>query len=188
MTQEHPVVARYMATFGAAIKGIDAEERAAIEQEIRSHIAEATAAGKPLEDVLEALGPAEALARAYAVELLMNPRNTRIRSVAAFLKLAATVVVASFATLIVATILGSVGITFTASGLAMIMVGMLETSGIHLPGVELNGVPPGWVVASGPLMIVIGLAAFVLLRSYIRFVGRAMRKTLPRAGNELARA
>lgn len=188
MIHQHPVVARYMATFGAAMMGIDAAERAAIEQEIRSHIAEATAAGKPLEDVLEALGPAEALARAYAVELLMNPRNTRIRSVVAFLKLAATVVVASFATLIVATILGSVGITFTASGLAFIMVGMLETSGIHLPGVELNGVPPGWVVASGPLMIVIGLAAFVLLRSYIRLVGRAMRKRLPRAGNQLARA
>jgi hypothetical protein len=140
--KEHPVVARYMATFGAAIKGIDAEEHAAIEQEIHSHIAEATAAGKRRQ----------------------------------------------LATLIVATILGSVGITFTATGLAAIMVGMLETSGIHLPGVELNGVPPGWVVASGPLMIVIGLAAFVLLRSYIRFVGRAMRKTLPRAGNELARA
>jgi uncharacterized membrane protein len=178
--QEHPVVARYMATFGAAITGIEAEERAAIEQEIRSHIAEATAAGKPLADVLEALGPAEALARAYAVELLMNPQNRRIQSVARFLKLAATVVFASFVTLIVATILGSIGITFTASGLAAIMVGMLETSGIHLPGVELNGVPPGWVVVSGPLMILVGLAAFVLLRSYIRFVGRAMRRTLPR--------
>src|SRR5262245_18006888 len=129
--REHPVVARYMATFGAAIKALDTGERAAIEQEIRSHIAEATAAGRPLDDVLEALGPAEALARAYAVELLMNPQNRRIQSVAGFLKLAVTVVVASFATLIVAAILGSIGITFTASGLAAIMVGMLETSGIH---------------------------------------------------------
>src|SRR5262249_6233976 len=89
VSQGHPVVARYMATFGAAIKGIDAEERAAIEQEIRSHIAEATATGRSLDAVLTSLGPAEALARAYTVELLMNPRDRRIQSVTAFLKLAA---------------------------------------------------------------------------------------------------
>jgi uncharacterized membrane protein len=178
--QEHPVVARYMATFGTAIKGIDAGERAAIEQEIRSHIAEATAAGRSLDEVLTALGPADALARAYSVELLMNPRDRRIESIAAFLKLAATVVVASFATLIVAAILGSIGISFTASGVVVVAIGVLETSGIHLPGVQLSGLPPEWVTVLGVPLAVIGVGALVLLRKYIRFVGRAMRKTLPR--------
>jgi uncharacterized membrane protein len=178
--QEHPVVARYMATLGASIKGIDAEERAAIEQEIRSHIAEATAAGRPLEDVLTSLGPSEALARAYAAELLMNPRDRRLTSVVAFLKLAAIVVVGSFATLIVVTILGSVGITFTASGVVVFAIGLLEASDIHLPGVQLSGIPPEWVIVLGLPIFAIGVAAFVLLTKYTRFVGRAMRKRLPR--------
>jgi uncharacterized membrane protein len=178
--QEHPVVARYMATLGTAIKGIDAGERAAIEQEIRSHIAEATAAGRSLDDVLTALGPADALARAYSVELLMNPRDRRLASITAFLKLAATVVVGSFATLIVVAILGSVGMSFAASGVVVFAIGVLETSGIHLPGVQLSGVPPEWVIVLAVPFFLIGVAALVLLTKYIRFVGRAMRKTLPR--------
>jgi uncharacterized membrane protein len=178
--QEHPVVARYMATLGTAIKGIDAGERVAIEQEIRSHIAEATAAGRSLDEVLTTLGPADALARAYSVELLMNPRDRRLESVAAFLKLAATVVVASFATLIVVTILGSIGLSFTASGIVVFAIGLLEASDIHLPGVQLSGIPPEWVAVLGAPIFAIGVTAFILMMKYIRFVGRAMRKTLPR--------
>ena len=67
-------------------------------------------------------------------------------------------------------------------------IGVLETSGIHLPGVQLSGLPPEWVIVLDAPLCVIGVGALVLLRKYIRFVGRAMRKTLPRSGNELARA
>jgi hypothetical protein len=80
--QDHPVVARYMASFEASIAALDPGERLAIAQEIRNHIAEATAAGKPLDDVLRSLGPAETLARAYVVELLMNPRTQRLKAAA----------------------------------------------------------------------------------------------------------
>jgi uncharacterized membrane protein len=177
--QEHPVVARYMAAFSAAIQAIDSAERAAIEQEIRSHIAEATATGRALDEVLTALGPAEALARAYSVELLLNPRDRRLASLAAFLKLAGIVVVGSLATLIVVSILGSVGVGFTASGVAAFAIGLLETSGIHLPGVQLSGIPPEWVIVLAVPFFLIGVAALVLLTKYIRFVGRAMRKRLP---------
>jgi hypothetical protein len=62
--------------------------------------------------------------------------DRRLASIAAFLQLAATVVVGSFATLIV-------------------------------------------IVVAVPFFF-IGVAALVLLTKYIRFVGRAMRKTLPR--------
>ena len=179
MTHEHPVIARYMATFGVAIKRLDADERAAIEQEIRSHIAEATAAGRSLDDVLTALGPADALARAYTVELLMNPHDRRLKSVVAFLKLAATVVGVSFATLIVVTILGSVGVSFTASGVVVFAIGLLEASDIHLPAVQLSGIPPEGVIVLAVPIFAIGVAAFVLMMKYIRFAGRAMRRTLP---------
>jgi len=179
VTQEHPVVARYLAVLGASIAGIDADERAAIEQEIRSHIAEATATGRPLDEVLTSLGPADALARAYAAELLLNPRDQRLTSVVAFLKLAATVVVGSFATLIVVTILGSVGVSFAASGVVVFAIGVLETSGIHLPGVQLSGIPPEWVIVLAAPLFVIGVAAIVLMTKYVRFVGRAMKKRSP---------
>jgi len=54
--------------------------------------------------------------------------------------------------------------------------------------VQLSGIPPEWVIVLGAPIFAIGVAAFVLMTKYIRFVGRAIRKTLPRAGNELARA
>jgi uncharacterized membrane protein len=180
MMHEHPVIARYMASFEASITALDAVERTAIAQEIRNHIAEATAAGRPLDDVLRSLGPAETLARAYVAELLMNPRRSRLESAAAFLKLAGIVVAGSAATLIVVTMLGSVGIGFTLSGLLVFGIGLLETAGIHLSGVQLSGIPPGWVTVMSAPIVAIGVVALVLLRTYIRFVARTMRKTLPR--------
>lgn len=176
MTEDNPVLVRYMASFEGSLKVLDAVERRAITQEIRNHVAEATAAGRPLDDVLRALGPADALARAYAVELLMNSRSRRFAGLAAFLKLASIIVVGSFATLIVVSILGSIGISFTASGLVVFGIGILESSGIHLPGVQLSGVPPGWVVVLALPFFAVGIVALVLLRRYIRFVGRAMRR------------
>jgi hypothetical protein len=114
------------------------------------------------------------------VELLLHPRGRRVASLLAFTKLAAIAVVGSFATLIVVTILGSVGIGFAASGVVVFALGVLETSGIHLPGVQLSGVPPEWVVVLGLPVLAIGVGALVLLRSYLRFVGRAIKKTLLR--------
>ena len=178
--QDHPVVARYMASFEASIAALDPGERLAIAQEIRNHIAEATAAGRPLDDVLRSLGPAETLARAYVAELLMNPRTKHLEAAARFLKLAGLVVAGGFATLLVVTMLGSIGITFTASGLVVFGIGVLETSGIHLPGVQLSGIPPAWVIVMGPPLIAIGVVALMLLRTYVRFAARTMRKTLPR--------
>lgn len=46
------------------------------------HIAEATDAGGSLDVVLGSLGPADALGRAYAVELLLHPQNDRPRHAA----------------------------------------------------------------------------------------------------------
>ena len=45
--------------------------------EIRQHIADAQAAGRTLDDILNALGPVDALARAYALELAISPRSAR---------------------------------------------------------------------------------------------------------------
>ena len=77
MTLGHPVVERYLTRFDAAISEFEFEEREEVTHEIRSHIAEAQAAGRALDAVLQTLGPADVLARAYAVELALNPQGRR---------------------------------------------------------------------------------------------------------------
>ena len=72
--QTHPVIDRYLGSFAAAFDEFEASDRDEIVQELRNHIMEARASGTNLDSVLEALGPADALARAYAVELALNPR------------------------------------------------------------------------------------------------------------------
>ena len=53
MKQQHPVVERYMTHLETAIGGLNPADRGEVLQEIRNHIAEATAAGKPLDVVIE---------------------------------------------------------------------------------------------------------------------------------------
>jgi uncharacterized membrane protein len=76
MTVDNPLVERYLTAFSAGLAQLAPSERAEVVAEIRQHIADATAAGRPIDDVLKALGPVEALARAYQLELLVSPRAT----------------------------------------------------------------------------------------------------------------
>ena len=88
--QGHPVVERYLACFETSINEFDFPEREEITHEIRNHIAEAHAAGEELDAVLQTLGPADVLARAYAVELALNPHaKRRVRTPGGVLKAAA---------------------------------------------------------------------------------------------------
>ena len=180
MTQEHPVVARYMAQFEQSLREFDYPERQEAVHEIRNHVAEACAAGKQLDGVLTALGSADLLARAYAAELLLNRRTSRrMQSVVGSLKLAGLVAVVSFATFVVVGLLGTAGIGFVASGAAMIVIGVLEQAGIHLPGVQMSGVAPVWAIAFGLLVFAIGIFALVGLRAYVRFIIRAGKTFRP---------
>ena len=96
MTQAaNPLVRRYLDELAAALgrTPLPLAEQAAIVGEIESHVAEAIVSGVPLADVLERLGGAEELARAYGVESFLNPRPERTatrfgRSLAHTLRLA----------------------------------------------------------------------------------------------------
>lgn len=175
MKQQHPVVERYVAHLEAAIGGLDAADRREVLQEIRNHIAEATAAGRPLDVVIESLGPADALGRAYAVELLLHPQNDRPRHAAErWFRIVGLVVVLSIPTLVAMSTLGSVGISFVASGLFTFVVGVLEAAGVF-PWPHLIDLPPVVAIFLGPAMLIVGAVALVALRFYIRFVVRAVR-------------
>ncbi len=87
MTQGHPVIERYLTCFETSISKFDFPDREEVTDEIRNHIAEARAAGRALDAVLQTLGPADVLARAYAVELALNPQATRrLRTSGGFVK------------------------------------------------------------------------------------------------------
>ena len=73
--EAHPVIERYLGRFETAFNEFEIAEREEIMLELRNHIAEARAAGTPLDTVLATLGSADLLARAYAVELALHPRE-----------------------------------------------------------------------------------------------------------------
>ncbi len=176
MTQEHPVVRRYMTHFEQAMEEFDFPAREEVTHEIRNHIAEACAAGKELDAVLQSLGPADALARAYAVEILLNRRaNRRVQRLFGSLRIAGLVALTSFATFMIVGVLGMIGIGFVPIGLAIILIGVLEQVGIHLPGVQMNGVAPVWAMALGLVPCLVGFVALFGLRFYIRWVIRTVR-------------
>ncbi|MES1158855.1 MAG: hypothetical protein ABUL42_03070 [Terricaulis silvestris] len=178
--QENPVVTQYMARFEAALGRFRLPEAREIAMDVRSHIAEAQGYGKSLDEVLATLGPADALARAYAVELLMDaPKNARGDKVMRFFQLLAIVIAGSFLSLIVATIFGGFGISFALAGMILIVGGGLEALGVHLAHVQTGGLPPLATMALGPVAFAIAWGCFWLLGLYVKAAARAVRRMLP---------
>jgi hypothetical protein len=63
----------------------------------------------------------------------------------------------------------------------MLLIGILEATDTHLPGVRMNGISPIWDIVLGPVVVAIGLASLALLRVYLRFILRTFRRVLPGA-------
>lgn len=184
MTQEHPLVERYVGRLRDGLSALTPQDRDEIVRDIRSHIAEAAAAGTSLDAVLTALGPADVLARAYAVELLLNPVQGRSSSrsfAPRFFALAGALVVTSIPTIIAVSVLGSVGLSFLFSGVVVFLAGLLDAAGVGFPFVDgtLTQVHPVFAVALGPVMSVVGAAALVALYYYLRWLGRVLTRSLP---------
>lgn len=175
----HPRVERYMAHLEQAISGLDPEDRREVLQEIRNHIAEAMAAGKRLDAVLESLGAADALGRAYAIELLLHPQSNRRQNVVQrWFTIVGLLVVLSIPTLIVVSTLGSIGLSFVAAGVASFVIGVVELAGV-LPALHLSDLPPGVPILAGPVLLAVGVMSLAALRFYVRFATRAVRAALP---------
>lgn len=182
MTDAPPLVERYLAKLDSGLQGLPAPERAEVVGEIRNHIAEATAAGQPIDAVLASLGPAEDLARGYAVELLLNrpaatsPGMTRLRR---FFMLTGLIAIGSVPTFVVVVVLGSIGLTFIAAGLVVFCAGILASTG-WLPNNVSMDVAPWIAVLIGPAMSLLGVAALAGLVAYVRFTARLVRRVVPR--------
>jgi uncharacterized membrane protein len=179
MTLEHPLVARYIERLGEALEGLSPSDRSEVVREIADHITDAAAAGRPLDEVLTALGPADALARAYQVELLLNPKAKASRS-DRWMKIAGLVAIGSLPTFIIVVVLGSVGVSLTFAGLAVFLVGVLDSAGA-LPSWVQSDVQPWIAIALAPWIFAIGVTALWGLVVYVRAMARLVRRLVPRA-------
>lgn len=183
MAQEHPLVERYLSRLQDGLKVMEPSDREEVVRDIRSHIAEATAAGATLESVLTTLGPAETLARAYAVELVLNPAPGRptMSGFQRFFALAGILALTSIPTLVIVVTLGAVGVSFIASGFAVSIAGIVDAAGISLPFVNgsVSDVHPAIAIAVGPVLFVLGVASLWALSRYLRWLARTVSKALP---------
>lgn len=183
MTLEHPLVERYLSRLGEGLTSMLPADREEVVRDIRSHIAEATAAGTTLDSVLTTLGPAEVLARAYSVELLLHPPAGRqpMPGSQRFFALVGLLALTSIPTLVVTVTLGAIGVSFVTAGLAVFAAGIVDAIGISLPFVDgpASDVHPALAVAIGPALFAAGVAALWGLWKYLRWFGRTMSAALP---------
>lgn len=171
------IVDTYLAALDAALSKLAPAERAEVVAEIRQHIADATAAGKPLDAVLEALGPVDALARAYQLELLITPRGStpeRGRS-DRWLKIIGLLALGSLPTFIIVVVLGTIGLTFLVTGLGLVLAGAAD-SAHALPAWVNMDAEPWFAIVIGVALFVLGLLSSWATYAYLRFVVRVVRR------------
>lgn len=172
----NPVAERYLDTLNSALSAMPPGERAEVIAEIRNHITDATAAGRPLDEVLQRLGSAQTLARSYQVELLLNPRQSGANWSTRMATLFGLVVMGSLPTFILTILLGSIGFSFTLAGFLVFVAGCTTALGLGLPpGVHMDG-PPWLAIVAGPTMAVLGLVSLWALYRYLKWVIWAIRK------------
>lgn len=180
-TPAHPLVDRYLSHLRAGLAAMPVADRDEVERDIRSHIAEAAAAGTPLETVLTNLGPADALARAYTVELLLDGSRAKAAGLSWFqrlLALAGLLALTSIPTIVVVAVLGSIGVSFAFSGIAVLAAGIADAAGLtRVFGLDLVlGIHPVWAVVLGPIMTVVGVGCLVGLYYYLRWLAQTLSR------------
>ena len=178
MSEENPIIARYLEQLDSGLAGLNEIDRAEVVRDIRSHIGEAAIAGEPLERVLTSLGPPDALARAYSLELLLNkPAAFKVRRNRT-LRIIGLVVLGSIPTLVAVIALGVTGIVFSLSGVLLFLAGKAAIANT-LPWWMTMDADPRLAVLLGPLLFILGGLCLGGLWLYMTVAARVVRKVLP---------
>jgi len=171
------IVDKYLAALDAALTNLAPAEREEVVAEIRQHIADATAAGKPIDAVLAALGPVDALARAYQLELLVTPRPgapERPRS-DRWLKIIGLLALGSLPTFIIVIVLGTIGLSFTVTGVALVLAGAADSAHVLPAWVNMDA-EPWFAIIVGVALFVLGLLSSWGCYGYLRFCIRVVKR------------
>lgn len=168
MSLEDPLVRRYLDQLRKALAALPLsdEERPEILLEIESHIAEARQSGLALARILESLGPADELAEAYGMELLLRPRQARpvVRWISR--------IVTALTTVVLTAVLGATGLGLLLGGLAGIVfaiVGPFLPSGWLDPTLRA-GLPQLVVLVVSLAMAGVGFLSIRILRLNLRLL------------------
>lgn len=179
MAEQHPTVKQYLDRFGAGLSRLPVAEREESVREIASHISEAMAAGQPVADVLEKLGPADRLARAYTADALLRPgEGSRTMRWLAVIGLLATT---SLPSLILIPLLSGLGVGFGLGGTATVLIALLA---LIFPGMAESTLalpypfPEVLAAVMGVVLAGLGVLALLALRLYLKFLISAIRRVL----------
>lgn len=183
MSSINPLVQRYLAEFRAGLTRLGEQERRELCLEIESHIHEALGAGESLAVVLERLGPADRLARAYAAELLLQGHPQGSVGIRGFLSAASILAGTSLTSLAVVPLLATVAFGFGLCGPLVVLGGALSFA---FPA--LINIPPGFwlpLPTVSALVMILGLCvsalswgAYTLLRRYLSFLSTVIKRTI----------
>jgi len=89
------------------------------------------------------------------------------------------IAIGSIPTFVVVVVLGAIGVSFIAAGLAVFVAG-IAASAEWLPGYVTMDVEPWVAILIGPIMGILGGAALVGLVAYVRFMARLVRRVVPK--------
>lgn len=175
-----PLVNRYLSDLDGALTQLAPTERAEVVAEIRQHIQDATAAGRPIDDVLRSLGPVDALARAYQLELLVTPRATAPAQPRSdrWLKILGLLAIGSLPTFVIVVVLGTIGLSFIVTGIALFVAGIADSAGV-LPTWVSSDVQPWVAIVAGVAMTILGFLSSWGMVAYLRLVVRVVKRVVP---------
>jgi uncharacterized membrane protein len=178
MTDENPIVTRYLAGLDSGLRSLNETDRAEVVRDIRSHISEATSAGRPLDGVLLSLGTPDALARAYSLELLMKKPDAFKVKRSRIIRMIGLVVLGSLPTIVAVAVLGALGIAFTATGIVLFVAGQAALAD-SLPWWVSMDIDPRLAVILAPAFFIVGGLLLAGLWGYLRFAAKVVRRVLP---------
>ncbi|MBI2874884.1 MAG: DUF1700 domain-containing protein [Firmicutes bacterium] len=176
---------QYLETLRSGLNRLPEEERNDLVREIKSHIADAVSAGVPEAEVLQKLGPAKRLARAYTADALISRRTPGGNRLTRWFALIGLAFTASVPSMFIVPFLSAVGIALTIGGIAAIggsILALFFPSLIPVPPLTPWNAPylPNLaLIVMGLVMGTGGVLALAALRLYILALAALVRKVVP---------